>query len=152
MLERTAHGADVDLGSGPPTAGSVKADALKGVTLTFVSYGGIYQDGQTQAAIDPYAKESGARVLQDGPTESSKIKAQVETGNVTWDVIDTTKSFTAQHCNELFMPLDDLRAGESGGAAGGGVLGGANLLAALDCRSLTTMRTDAHGPGRLYAI
>jgi putative spermidine/putrescine transport system substrate-binding protein len=99
-------GANVDLGSGPPKAGTVKADALKGVTLTFVSYGGIFQDGQTKAAIDPFAKESGARVLQDGPTESTKIKAQVSSGNVTWDVIDSTNVFTAQHCGELFMPID----------------------------------------------
>jgi putative spermidine/putrescine transport system substrate-binding protein len=101
-----APGADVDLGSGPPKAGTVKADALKGLTLTFVSYGGIYQDGQTQAAIDPFAKASGARVLQDGPTETAKIKTQVESGNVTWDVIDSTNVITAQHCGDLFMPID----------------------------------------------
>jgi putative spermidine/putrescine transport system substrate-binding protein len=98
--------ADVDLGSGPPQAGTVKADALKGVTLTFVSYGGIYQDGQTKAAIDPFAKESGARVIQDGPTDNSKIKSQVESGNVTWDVVDSTNVFTARNCGELFMPID----------------------------------------------
>ena len=101
-----APSADVDLGSGPPKAGTVKAGALDGVTLTFVSYGGIFQEGQTQAALDPFAKESGARILQDGPTESTKIKSQVESGNVTWDVIDTTNVFTAQHCGELFMPID----------------------------------------------
>ncbi|UNB54464.1 hypothetical protein [Mycolicibacterium sp. YH-1] len=50
-------GVYVDLGSGPPQAGTVKADALKGVTLTFVSYGGIHQDGQAEAAVDPFAKE-----------------------------------------------------------------------------------------------
>jgi len=101
-----APGANVDLGSGPPKAGTVKADALKGMTLTFVSYGGIYQDGQTQAAVDPFAKASGARVLQDGPTETAKIKTQVESGNVTWDVIDSTNVNTAQHCGDLFMPID----------------------------------------------
>lgn len=98
--------ADVDLGSGPPQAGTIKADALKGVTLTFVSYGGIYQDGQMAAAVDPFAKESGAQILQDGPTDNAKIKAQVDSGNVTWDVIDSTNVFTAQHCGDLFMPID----------------------------------------------
>jgi putative spermidine/putrescine transport system substrate-binding protein len=99
-------GANVDLGSAPAKAGTIKPDALKGLTLTFVSYGGIYQDGQTEAAIDPFAKESGATILQDGPTENAKIKAQVGGGNVTWDVIDSTNVFTAQHCRELFMPID----------------------------------------------
>jgi putative spermidine/putrescine transport system substrate-binding protein len=87
-------GANVDLGSGPPKAGTVKADALKGLTLTFVSYGGIYQDGQMKAAVDPFGKESGARILQDGPTDNAKIKTQVDSGNVTWDVIDSTNVFT----------------------------------------------------------
>ena len=101
-----APGTNIDLGSGPPKAGTVKADALKGLTLTFVSYGGIYQDGQMKAAVDPFAKESGARILQDGPTDNAKIKAQVDSGNVTWDVIDSTNVFTSQHCGELFMPID----------------------------------------------
>ncbi|ANW65165.1 ABC transporter [Mycobacterium sp. djl-10] len=97
---------ELDLGSGPPQAGTVKAGALDGVTLTFVSYGGIFQDGQTKAAIEPFAQESGATVLQDGPTENSKIKAQVDSGNVTWDVVDTTNVFSAKNCGELFMPID----------------------------------------------
>ena len=94
--------ANIDLGSGPPQAGTVKADALKGVTLTFVSYGGIYQEGQTKAAVDPFATESGARILQDGPTDNAKIKAQVDSGNVTWDVIDSTNvspRSTAGNCS-----------------------------------------------------
>ncbi|OBC07425.1 ABC transporter [Mycobacterium sp. 852013-50091_SCH5140682] len=100
------NAAEVDLGSGPPQAGTVKKDALKGVTLTFVSYGGIFQDGQTKAAIEPFAQQSGAKVLQDGPTENSKIKAQVDTKNVTWDVVDSTNVFTAKNCGKLFVPLD----------------------------------------------
>lgn len=96
----------VDLGSGPPHAGTVKKDALKGLTLTFVSYGGIYQDGQTKAAVQPFGAESGAQILQDGPTDNSKIKAQVQSGNVTWDVIDSTNVFTAEQCGKLFQPID----------------------------------------------
>ncbi len=76
------------------------------MTLTFVSYGGIFQDGQTKAAIEPFAAQSGAKVLQDGPTENSKIKAQVDSKNVTWDVVDSTNVFTAKNCGTLFMPLD----------------------------------------------
>jgi putative spermidine/putrescine transport system substrate-binding protein len=96
----------VDLGTGPAAAGQVKADALKGETLTFVSYGGIYQDGQMKAAVTPFGVASGAKILQDGPTDNAKIKAQVTSGNVTWDVIDTTNVFAAQQCGKLFQPLD----------------------------------------------
>lgn len=96
----------VDLGAGPPTVGQVKAGALKGVTLTFVSYGGIYQDGQMEAAVSPFGLASGAKILQDGPTDNAKIQAQVTSGIVTWDVIDTTNIFAAQQCGKLFQPLD----------------------------------------------
>ncbi|MDH6196892.1 putative spermidine/putrescine transport system substrate-binding protein [Mycobacterium frederiksbergense] len=100
------NAADVDLGSGPPQAGTVKEGALKGMTLTFVSYGGIYQDGQAKAALEPFAQQSGAKVLPDGPTENAKIKAQVDSKNVTWDVVDSTNVFTAKNCGTLFMKLD----------------------------------------------
>ena len=96
----------VDLGSGAAVSGSVKANALTGQTLTFVSYGGIYQDGQVAAAISPFGAASGAKILQDGPTDNAKLKAQVTSGNVTWDVVDTTNVFAAQQCGKLFMPLD----------------------------------------------
>jgi putative spermidine/putrescine transport system substrate-binding protein len=96
----------VDLGSGAAKAGEIKKDALKGTTLTFVSYGGIYQDGQQKAAVDPFAAESGAKMLEDGPTDNSKIKAQVESGNVTWDIIDSTNVFTSSQCGKLFQKLD----------------------------------------------
>lgn len=97
---------EVDLGAGPAKAGTVKADALKGHTLTFVSYGGLYQDGQMAAAITPFGEASGAKILSDGPTEYSKIKAQVASGNVTWDVVDTGSLWSAGQCDTELMPLD----------------------------------------------
>jgi putative spermidine/putrescine transport system substrate-binding protein len=96
----------VDLGSAPAQAGTVKAGALKGITLTFVSYGGIYQDGQMKAGVTPFGVASGAKILQDGPTDNAKIKVQVTTNNVVWDVIDTTNIFAAQQCGKLFQLLD----------------------------------------------
>jgi len=97
---------DIDLGSGPPQAGTVKKDALKDVTLTFVSYGGIYQKGQETTAVKPFEAESGAKILSDGPTDYAKIQAQVESKNVTWDVVDTGSTFAIANCGKLFMPLD----------------------------------------------
>ncbi|WP_166986136.1 ABC transporter substrate-binding protein [Canibacter zhoujuaniae] len=79
--------------------------ALTGVTLTFSSYGGIYQDAQI-ASLEGFQKQSGARVLSDGPTEYSKIKAQVDSGNVTWDVVDTDVVWAERECGNLLMPLD----------------------------------------------
>jgi putative spermidine/putrescine transport system substrate-binding protein len=101
-----APAAEVDLGAGPAQAGVVKKDVLKGQTLTFVSYGGIFQKGQMEAAVTPFGKESGAKILEDGPTDYSKIKAQVESGNVTWDVVDTDATWAAGQCGKLLVPLD----------------------------------------------
>lgn len=102
----TSGSSTVDLGSGPAKVGTVKKDALKGAQMSFVSYGGVYQDGQKAAAVDGFAKQSGASVVQDGPTDYAKIKAQVDSGNVTWDVVDTDSIWAQAQCGKLLMPLD----------------------------------------------
>ena len=96
----------VDLGSDPAKAGTIKKDALAGTTLTFVSYGGIYQKGQENSSVRPFETESGAKVLSDGPTDYAKIQAQVESKNVAWDVVDTGSTFAVANCDKLFMELD----------------------------------------------
>ncbi|RGE23268.1 ABC transporter substrate-binding protein [Leucobacter sp. wl10] len=99
---------EVDLGSGPAEAGTVKKGALDGVTLSFVSWGGSFQKGQMEAAGKPFAEASGATVLEDGPTEYAKVKAQVDSNNVTWDVVDTDVIWAQKQCGEkgLLMNID----------------------------------------------
>ncbi|SOC36755.1 putative spermidine/putrescine transport system substrate-binding protein [Rhizobium subbaraonis] len=86
-------------------AGEVAEGSLKGKTLTFVSYGGIYQDGQV-AALQDFVQKSGVTLLNDGPTETAKLQAQVESGNVSWDVVDTADLPPYVHCGTLFQKLD----------------------------------------------
>ncbi|MEI5677863.1 MULTISPECIES: extracellular solute-binding protein [unclassified Mesorhizobium] len=88
-----------------PAAGTIVDGSLKGKTLTFVSYGGIYQDGQV-AALKEFVEKSGVTLLNDGPTEIAKLQAQVESGNVTWDVVDTADLPPYVHCGKLFQKLD----------------------------------------------
>ncbi len=88
-----------------PVAGEVAQGSLEGKTLTFVSYGGIYQDGQV-AALKEFVEKSGVTLLNDGPTEIAKLQAQVESGNVTWDVVDTGDLPPYVHCGTLFQKLD----------------------------------------------
>lgn len=97
---------DVDLGSGPAVAGQVKDGALDGVTLTFVSWGGAYQDAQKQSVLDPFAKLSGATVLDDGPTEYAKLQAQIANKQVSWDVVDLDGFYTPTRCGTELMKLD----------------------------------------------
>jgi putative spermidine/putrescine transport system substrate-binding protein len=76
------------------------------VTMTFTSYGGSFQAGQERAFAQPFSKASGAEVLTDEPTDTAKIKAQVDSENVLWDVVDSGADDVAANCGTLFEPLD----------------------------------------------
>ncbi|WP_336659757.1 extracellular solute-binding protein [Leucobacter sp. USHLN153] len=90
---------------GTPVAGEVPEGAFDGVTLTFAGSGGIFQDGQTEAMWDPFAEASGATVNQDA-FDSGKLKAMVDAGNVTWDVVNATQFDTARGCGTLYEKYD----------------------------------------------
>lgn len=78
------------------------------VTIVFASYGGTFQEAQTKAWIEPFmAANPNITVIQDEPTEYAKIQAMVESGNVTWDVVDTGNDFAIGEFEELCEPLDD---------------------------------------------
>lgn len=88
------------------SAGQVKNGALDGVTMTFTSWGGGFQEGQEKAFAEPFATDSGAKVLTDSPTDSAKIQAQVNSDNVLWDVVDIGADDVAAGCGTLFEPLN----------------------------------------------
>ncbi|MCY4431662.1 MAG: ABC transporter substrate-binding protein, partial [Rhodospirillales bacterium] len=57
--------------------------------LTVVSFGGAYGTAQKEHMIDPYEEAAGIRVLLDDYAGGiAEIRAQVETGNIHWDVVD----------------------------------------------------------------
>ncbi|MBL3679715.1 extracellular solute-binding protein [Leucobacter chromiireducens subsp. solipictus] len=90
---------------GTPVAGEIKAGALDGVTLTFAGSGGVFQDGQKAALWDPFAEASGATFNQDA-FDAGKLKAMVDSGNVSWDIVNTTQFDTARGCGTLFEKYD----------------------------------------------
>lgn len=94
---------DRDLGT--VVAGEVKKDAFKGVALTFAGSGGLFQEAQTAGAWDPFAEESGATFAQDA-FDQGKLKAMVESKNVTWDIVNTTQFDTAANCGTLYEEYD----------------------------------------------
>ncbi|WP_029090161.1 ABC transporter substrate-binding protein [Brevibacterium album] len=89
-----------------PVAGEVGDGVLEGTTMTFVSWGGEFQNGQEQAFSQPFAEASGADLLSDGPTDIARIQAQVESGNVAWDVVNASPTLNSAHCGTLFEELD----------------------------------------------
>ncbi|HEY0286101.1 MAG TPA: ABC transporter substrate-binding protein [Pseudomonas sp.] len=57
--------------------------------ITFVSQGGAYQEAQSKAILEPAAKKLGLTLKQDSsPKAYPIIKTQIESGNVSWDVVD----------------------------------------------------------------
>jgi len=74
--------------------------------ITFVSWGGAYTASQQKAYIDTYAKGSSITV-ENYNGGLGEIKAQVEAGNVTWDVVDVLPDQAITGCDEgLFVKVD----------------------------------------------
>jgi putative spermidine/putrescine transport system substrate-binding protein len=60
--------------------------AAEGVTV--VSWGGAYQDSVRKAFFEPFMKETGGKIVEEEFNgEIAKIRALVESNNVTWDVV-----------------------------------------------------------------
>jgi putative spermidine/putrescine transport system substrate-binding protein len=89
----------------------------KKVTIVFTAAGGVLQEAMTKAWIEPFmAAHPNIEVIQDEPNENAKIKAMVEAGNVTWDVVDNGNDFgigeTESLCEEIdpkVVPMDELQ-------------------------------------------
>ena len=74
--------------------------------ITFVSWGGAYTNSQQKAYIDTWSKGKGVTV-ENYNGGLGEIKAQVEAGNVTWDVVDVLPDQAITGCDEgLFVKVD----------------------------------------------
>lgn len=70
-------------------------------SITIVSWGGAYQESQRKAYFEPYAKEAGVKIVEEEfGGEIAKIRAQVESGNVTWDIVDNDSQTVLAACAE----------------------------------------------------
>lgn len=76
--------------------------------ITFVSQGGAYQEAQSKAILEPAAKKLGLTLKQDSsPKAYPIIKTQVESGKITWDVVDLPTGDCIRGQQEgLFEKLD----------------------------------------------
>jgi putative spermidine/putrescine transport system substrate-binding protein len=78
-----------------------------GQKVVFASWGGSYQDAQKVAFCEPFAKATGASVIQDGPVNYGKLRAMLESGKPTWDVVDVTIDFLySGAADNLFEKID----------------------------------------------
>ncbi|HVJ40554.1 MAG TPA: ABC transporter substrate-binding protein [Dongiaceae bacterium] len=108
MISRRHLLQSAGIGAGALALGALPTSRLLAAgNLTFVSWGGTTQDGQKASWAEPFAKQSGMGVLQDGPTDYGKLKAMVDAGNTVWDVVDVEGDY-AFHAAEagLLEPID----------------------------------------------
>ena len=86
--------------------------------LTAVSFGGAYGAAQKEHMVDPYIEATGNNVLfEDYSGGIAEIKAQVEAGNIQWDVVDIEVIDLERACSEGLLeiiPTDILPPGDDG--------------------------------------
>lgn len=96
------------------TAGGAAAQEA----LTVVSFGGAYGAAQKKHQIDPYVAQTGKRVIFETYTGGiAEMKAQVQSGNVQWDVVDMETIDLERACSEGLLetiPREILLAGDDG--------------------------------------
>ena len=79
------------------------ANALADVNFT--SWGGVYQTSQQKAYSDTWDKGTVNFLKYSGGLK--EIRSQVETGNITWDIVDVLPHDARVGCDEdLFVKLD----------------------------------------------
>jgi len=115
------------------TTGFIAAVAAAGVLasvayaadgLTVVSWGGAYQEAQRKTIFEPY-KDKAEIKEEEYNGEIAKIRAMVESGTVSWDVINIDTQTALQGCDEGVLETLDY----------GKIIDKAKVLpgAALDC-------------------
>ncbi|MEO0327443.1 MAG: ABC transporter substrate-binding protein [Pseudomonadota bacterium] len=86
--------------------------------VTVVSWGGAYTKSQVEAYHKPFIEKTGVKInSEDYNGGIAEIKAQVEAGNVTWDIVDVELSDAIRACDEGLLETIDhstLPAGADG--------------------------------------
>ena len=99
-------------------AGSVALIAATAVhaetSISLLSFGGAYQEAQRKSMFEAYTAKTGNKVVeQEYGGEIAKIKAMVESGNTTLDVIDVDAPTALQGCDEgIYMTMDWSKIGD----------------------------------------
>ena len=102
-------------------AGLWAASASAEDKMTLVGWGGAASEAINKAVVQPFMQKTGVKVTEDGAgPEMAKIRAMVEAGTVTWDVvqiesgavIDVSGSTSARLAMESNVVQAQLRGNE----------------------------------------
>ena len=88
-------------------AGAIAAQGALAQDMVFTLWGCTTQDAQIAHWATPFTEKGDPAVVADGPTDYGKIKAMVEAGAVSWDVVDVEYDWALQAgAQGLLEPLD----------------------------------------------
>jgi len=76
-------------------------------TLTVTSWGGDYNKSVREVFADPFTAETGIPVTLVDNGDMAKVKAQVESNNVQWDVIDAPAAFATSGARDHLWEMID---------------------------------------------
>jgi len=93
-------------GSGGDAGQAGGGSEFSGTTLTYVGFGGILDEQIERQWMTPFTEQTGATFVLDSPTDYSKIELQVNSGNVTYDIVDGDQFFINPQCGKLFEHID----------------------------------------------
>ena len=89
------------------STGAPSDDATASGEIVVASYGGSFQDAQQTAYFGPFQEESGITVTGTEGSSYDKLKAQVDSGQVDWDVVSAESStYTNDAADGLLEPID----------------------------------------------
>ena len=78
--------------------------SLSAESLSVISWGGDYGAAQKKHMVDPFVKKTGIKVLFDDYKGGvAEIKAQVDSKNVKWDVVDIEYIDVEKACSENML-------------------------------------------------
>jgi len=99
---------DMALPSADGSAPAPAAAPSNGRSLVVVSWGGAYTKSQIEAYHKPFEAQTGTKINSvDYNGGIAQIKAQVESGNVTWDVVDMELADAQRACDEGLLEKVD---------------------------------------------
>lgn len=101
---RGATAAGVAAAVAPFVHTSVKAASRQ---VVLISWGGNYRKAWEEAFVTPFTKDTGIEVVIADTPDLAKVKAQVTSGNVEWDVFDCPGSMALSGASEGFWERID---------------------------------------------
>lgn len=77
-------------------------------SIVFETFGGRFDNPLKKFYADPTTEKTGLEIAFDSPTDYSKLRTQVNTGNVQWSVVMGDPFYAIENCESLLEPIKDV--------------------------------------------